>query len=133
MIFDRIAARIISGALLAGLLQAPVLAQSTQTFPFPYHNVGRAVGERCWEGLCVTVGIKQVNVPGLRGNSRLCATFRNPSAENWSGGYRLSNNPGNRDRTHASLRVPANSTAERCETLSVTDEYFVVLRRDNAS
>ncbi|MGY6636798.1 MAG: hypothetical protein ACXIUO_06660 [Erythrobacter sp.] len=127
------AVRGISAVALAALLQGPALAQSTQTFAFPYHNVGRSVGENCWEGLCVTVGIKQVNVPGLRGNSRLCATFHNRSMDNWSGGYRLSNNPANWDRTHASLRVPANSTAERCETLSVTEEYFVVLRRDRGS
>lgn len=116
-----------------GLLPDAASAQSTQTFALPYHNAGRTVGEKCWEGLCITVGIKETNVPGLRGNSRICASFRNPSAENWSGGYRVSNNPGNRDRTHASLRVPANSTVERCETLSVTEEYFVVLRRDGSS
>jgi hypothetical protein len=124
-----------SALLLASAFLVPLgtaSAQSTTDFELPYHSVGEGTGERCWENLCVEIAIKQVNVPGLNGNSRICATFRNASGQEWAGGYRLSNNPGNRDRTHASIRIAANSTAERCETLSVTKSYYVVLRQNRS-
>lgn len=108
-------------------------AQSSETFRIADHSVGNGAGEKCWEGLCVGITIKQVNVPGLRGNSRICAQFRNTSGQPWAGGYRLSNNPANYNRTHASLQVPAQGIAERCETLSVTEDYFVVLRKNTGS
>lgn len=119
-----------AGAMLAVGSAGPAHAQTTETFRIVYHSVGNGAGEKCWESLCVSIAIKQVNVPGLRGNSRMCATFRNGASQPWAGGYRLSNNPANYNRTHASLQVPAQGTAERCETLSVTEEYFVVLRKN---
>lgn len=120
-------------AMLAFAPACPLAAQTSETFRIAQHAAGNGAGEKCWEGLCVSIAIKQIDVPGLRGNSRICAQFRNGSGQPWAGGYRLSNNPANYNRTHASLQVPAQGTAERCETLSVTEDYFVVLRRNTGS
>lgn len=121
----RLAAALIGAAAM--LAAAPAQAAPTvQQFDIPQHRVGAVSQTHCLEGLCVTVEVKRLNVN--QGKSEICARFVNGGGADWRGGYRLTN----RDdpTTFASMKVPANGEARRCEILPPVDRYQVVLRRD---
>ena len=88
-------------------------------------DVGASTTNQCYQGLCVSIFIKRINVNGDR--VEVCAEFG--SDDDWSGAYRLTN----RDdpTTFSSLRFDAGDTKERCEILPRSTRYWVVLREDS--
>lgn len=106
---------------------APLNARSVNLFDINYHSVGEGSGSRCYEGLCVSLWIKNINVNGDK--SRICATFSNSGSGDWKGAYRLTNRDDN--TTFSSLRVGAYNEIDKCEILPVQRTYRVVLRQDS--
>ncbi len=106
------------------MLATSAHANERRAFALYSSDVGASTTNQCYQGLCVSLYIKRINVNGDK--VEICAEFG--SDDDWSGGYRLTN----RDdpTTFASLSIDAGDTKERCEILPRTTRYWVVLRQD---
>lgn len=110
-----------------GLFSPSLTARSVNLFDINYHSVGEGSGSKCFEGLCVSLWIKNINVNGDK--SRICARFSNSAGSQWKGAYRLTNRDDN--STFATLNVGARNQVDRCEILPAQRTYRVVLRQDS--
>ncbi|WP_333606914.1 hypothetical protein [Arsukibacterium sp.] len=118
----------LAGAIILSTIATTAQAQDQYSFRFGDHNKGRTVSLEA-PPLRVTLEIQRTGLQIAGANrSEICASFRNVSGNDWSGGYRLTDRDEN--RTHASIRVPAYETVRRCETLNPQMVYYVVLRRN---
>jgi hypothetical protein len=122
--------KLLCAAVSAGIALLSANAASAQqrtSFSLFSHSVGAETTVQCFEGLCVSLYVKRINVNGDR--SEICAEFGNEDGGDWIGAYRLTQ----RDdyTTFASLRVASGDTRERCEILPQSSRYWVVLRQDS--
>ena len=117
---------LVTSVLVVMLFSSVVDARSYQQFTINYHYVGEGSASSCFEGLCVSLFIKNVNVNGDK--SRIYARMSNSGMTQWKGAYRLTNRDDS--STFASLRVDAKSSKDICEILPAQRNYRVVLRQD---
>ncbi len=113
--------------VLTVVLSAAAEARSYKSFTINYHYVGEGSASECFEGLCVSLYIKNVNVNGDK--SRICARLVNSASTQWRGAYRLTNRDDS--STFASAQVNARSSKDICEILPAQRNYRLVLRQDS--
>jgi hypothetical protein len=125
---NRSKAMLLACVVALGSAATNASANDQVVFRLSDHGEGRTISREA-PPLSITLEVRRT---GLRisgaDRSEICASFENVSGNDWSGGYRLTDRDV-RD-THASLRVAAYETVQRCETLNPQMVYYVVLRRD---